>query len=371
MKKLVLIGGGHAHMTTMANIHAIRSQGHIVTVIGPDTHHYYSGMGPGMLGTTYTPIDIRFNTKETVEGQGGVFIQDKVKQIDAPARRLLLESGAEESYDVLSCNAGSYVDRSMITGDSTDIFSVKPIATLLAAQKRLVHLAQEDEAGSVAIIGGGPSSCEIAGNILQLTSAHGLTPPTIHIYCRHQFMGRFAAKIRHLAMTSLQQRGVIFHEMSHVISVSSGQIHMTSGPAAQADIIFLATGVRPSAIFANSDLEIGPEQGLRVNRYLQCPAHPEIFGGGDCIYFTDSPLAKVGVYAVRQNPVLYHNLLANLNNEPLVPFSPGGKYLLIFNLGQGIGLLHKGWLTFCNRLAFRLKDHIDRKFIKKFQGDNG
>ena len=35
---------------------------------------------------------------------------------------------------------------------------------------------------------------------------------------------------------------------------------------------------------------------------------------------------------------------------------PGGKYLLIFNLGEGEGVLHKGWLTFSGRLAFRIKD---------------
>ena len=370
MKKLVLIGAGHAHMVTMANIDVIQNQGHLVTVIGPDPHHYYSGMGPGMLGTTYTPADIRFNTKENVESQGGTFIQDKVCRIDPATKELQLASGDKISYDVLSCNAGSYVDRTMIKGDDTDIFSVKPIATLLAAQARLVSLAQEEEPSKVAIVGGGPSSCEIAGNILQLTSAHGLTPPAIHIFCRHKFMGRFARRIRRLAMDSLLERGVFFHEGCQVTSINKGQIHLANGPTAKADIIFLATGVKPSPIFADSGLTIGPEQGLLVNRFLQCPAHPDIFGGGDCIYFADSPLDKVGVYAVRQNQVLYHNLLAALNNTPLTPFKPGGKYLLIFNLGQGQGLLHKGWFTFSGRVAFFLKDYIDRKFMARFQSND-
>ncbi len=106
--------------------------------------------------------------------------------------------------------------------------------------------------------------------------------------------------------------------------------------------------------------------GLLVNKYLQCTAHPEIFGGGRCIYFKDRPLDKVGVYAVRQNPVLYQNLMASLEETVLQPFDPGG-YHLIFNMGDDTGILRKKRLVFGERLAFLIKDHIDRKFIRKFQ----
>ena len=90
-------------------------------------------------------------------------------------------------------------------------------------------------------------------------------------------------------------------------------------------------------------------------------------GGGDCIYFDETPLDKVGVYAVRQNPILLHNLMAALDGGELKPFEPGGDYLLIFNLGDGTGIFHKRWALFGGRLAFFIKDYIDRKFMKAFQ----
>ena len=37
-KRLLLLGGGHAHMVTLANIRTLRSQGHEVTVIQPDEY---------------------------------------------------------------------------------------------------------------------------------------------------------------------------------------------------------------------------------------------------------------------------------------------------------------------------------------------
>ena len=71
-KHLVLVGGGHAHMVTLANLRAFIEKGYKVTVIGPSPYHYYSGMEPGMLGRTYAPEDIRFFTRHVVEKQGGL-----------------------------------------------------------------------------------------------------------------------------------------------------------------------------------------------------------------------------------------------------------------------------------------------------------
>ena len=59
--------------------------------------------------------------------------------------------------------------------------------------------------------------------------------------------------------------------------------------------------------------------------------------------------------------------MAQLDGEPLQVFNPGGDYLLIFNLGGGEGVLQKKWLLFGGKLAFKIKDYIDKKFMKKFQ----
>jgi NADH dehydrogenase FAD-containing subunit len=73
------------------------------------------------------------------------------------------------------------------------------------------------------------------------------------------------------------------------------------------------------------------------------------------------------VYAVRQNPVLLHNLMAALEGGSLKPFDPGPDYLLVFNLGGGQGVLKKKNIVFSGRLAFTIKDYIDTKFMKRFQ----
>lgn len=365
-KHLVLVGGGHAHMVTLRNLKSFIDKGYRVTVIGPSPYHYYSGMGPGMLSRTYSPDDIRFATERVVTKQGGSFILDRVNRIDPDKKTVMLESGAPVSYDVLSFNAGSYVPWDQVAGEQKDIFSVKPIETLLQAQARISDLISRKKI-TVGIVGGGPSSLEIAGNIWQLARDHGKFMPLIKIFAGSRLMSRFPEKIRKMAYKYLKQRNVEIIEQDYSKEVQTGKITLESGAVHEADIIFLAVGVKPSTIFKESGLPTGPDGGLLVNKYLQCTEYPEIFGGGDCIYFQDQPLDKVGVYAVRENPILYHNLMVSLEGGELQPFDPGGSYLLIFNVGGGKGIFGKNSLIFGGRPAFWIKDYIDRKFMREFQ----
>lgn len=365
-KHLVLAGGGHAHMMLLANISEIRSQGHSVTVIQPSDHHYYSGMGPGMLSGHYSADDIRFQTRYVVERQGGTFINNKVTRIDPHTQEVILEDRTEIGYDVLSCNTGSFVPFHNIEGNRETLYSVKPIERLQQAQQHILSLSMQPSL-SIAVIGGGPAAIEIAGNSQQLAHDAGCKDVRIDLFGGRKIMKDFDPGIQKRARNILSQRGITLHESGYVERIESPELHLENGTTHTADIMFLATGVQPSPIFAESGIATGPDGGLKVNEFLQAPDHTNIFGGGDCIYYAPEPLAKVGVYAVRQNPVLLHNVIGALNNTAPRPFDPGGNYLLIFNLGKKTGLLKKGPLLFGGKLAFTIKDYIDRKFMREFQ----
>jgi NADH dehydrogenase FAD-containing subunit len=95
MGRLVMAGAGHAHMALIEAISELTAEGHSVTVVGPGARHYYSGMGPGMLGGTYLPEEISFPVRALVEKGGGAFIQSKVAAIDAARRVVVPDSGRE------------------------------------------------------------------------------------------------------------------------------------------------------------------------------------------------------------------------------------------------------------------------------------
>lgn len=73
-----------------------------------------------------------------------------------------------------------------------------------------------------------------------------------------------------------------------------------------------------------SALPTDEEGALVVDEYLKSPADPRVFGGGDCIAFRGRSLPKVGVYAVREAPVIFFNLLATLEGKACAAFGRSG-----------------------------------------------
>lgn len=364
-KHLVFVGGGHAHLTALTGLRDTVQAGHRVTLIGPSPYHYYSGMGPGLLSGVYRPAEARFHVKKMAEDRGATFIEDRVVLVDPGRRTLALGSGAEVRYDAVSFNTGSEVPMDLLDSTGADVFPVKPIENLLAARRK-IREAGLGKKFRVIVVGGGSAAVEIAANLGHLGRDTGKIGG-ITLVSRSAVLGEFPEKARAQARGALARWGVETIEGIAVESIDNGGVRLEDGANLEGDMVFVAIGIRPSSLFRDSRLPTGKDGGLLVNEYLQCVDHPELFGGGDCVSLEGSPLARVGVYAVRQNRPLHRNLSAFLDGRPLQRFDPGGDYLLILNLGDRMGLFRRKGLVWSGRLAFHLKDYLDTRFMRKFQ----
>jgi NADH dehydrogenase FAD-containing subunit len=364
-KHLVLAGGGHAHQTVLVNIDKYVERGHEVTLISPSPYHYYSGMGPGMLGGFYKPEEIRFHIQKTAEDRCAKVVLGKVESIDPKVRRIRLASGEQIPYDVLSCNLGSSIALEKIAPGGGEVFPVKPIESLWKLRIRLLEF-KDDVDMKIGIIGGGPAGVEIAGNIRRLLDKKRQNT-SITLFTGGRLLNKFHLKARKLALKSFHIRKIEVFEDTRISRYEKGLLHTEDGRDFPFDLIVLATGVRPSRVFIDSKLESDKDGALLVNSYLQSIQYPDIFGGGDCVNLHNHPLDKVGVYAVRENPILHHNLLAYLEGRELKVFRPQKYYQLIFNMGDDKAIYCRKSLVWDGKLAFRFKDSIDRKFMQKYQ----
>jgi NADH dehydrogenase FAD-containing subunit len=300
-----------------------------------------------------------------VEDRGASFIEDAVTQIDPEKRTLMLGSGRTLPYDIVSFNTGSEIPFPGSERLQENIFTVKPIANLLKARQYILRRIPEKQL-HLSVIGGGPAGVELAGNVWRIADdARGKIKITLLAGTR--LLKHLPDKVRSRAYRSLTGRGITVIEGRHVKNAADGAVALDDDSVIPYDMALLATGVTPPAMFKRSGLPVGEDGGLLVNSFLQSVRYPEIFGGGDCISLEHYRLPRVGVQAVRQNPILYHNLLASLRGGELLEFVPQQTYLLIFNMGNGRGIFWRGNIVWEGRLAFTLKDYIDRTFMRKFQ----
>ena len=364
-KKLVFVGAGHAHLTALSRLETFVERGYAVTVISTANFHYYSGMGPGMLSGIYEPQEIRFNVQRLTESKGGHFLADKVIRIDPVSRMLYLKSNREIGYDVVSFNTGSDVPVIKGIPSNGSIYTVKPIEELYKARCRITDELKNGPL-QLAVIGGGAAGIEISCNLWRLVRDHNGTAG-IHLISRESILSRFNPRIREIVLKKLDQKKIVVSENASVSDIDKSVIILEGGKTIPYNLAFLATGVKPSSLFKDSGIETGEDGGLMVNEYLQSVTYPDILGGGDCIYFTKSPLDKVGVHAVRQNQILFDNLHSLLSGGELKRYSPQNKYLLILNMGDGTGVFFRESWVWDGKKAFLLKNYIDNKFVKKFQ----
>jgi NADH dehydrogenase FAD-containing subunit len=220
-KHLVLAGAGHAHVVILTRLAEIIAKGHKVTVIGPGEHHYYSGMGPGMLGGTYTPESIGFPVKSMVEKAGGVFLVDKVKGADPNTREVLLESGKRIGYDVVSFNTGSAIPDEIVDPSAQGIYRVKPIENLYMARQRILETSSKHQL-RIGVVGGGPGALEVAGNAWAAARENGGKGASVRIYAGRHFMHKAPSGVESRARAVFNRRGI---EISHYLTGHpSGQV---------------------------------------------------------------------------------------------------------------------------------------------------
>lgn len=364
-RHLVLVGAGHAHLETIAALRDIISDSAAVTVMSLGAYQYYSGMGPGLLAGHYSPGQVRFNVKALVESRGARFVEERVTRINAGEKTLQMESGTSIPYDVASFNVGSVINTGPLEIMHDRMITVKPVERLFAARCGITR-GLETAAVDVVVVGGGAAGVEIAANSSVLGA--GLpNKPRVTLLTRGQILRQFPAAVRKRALKKLTDLGVTVMENAVVIGNSSETISIEGSADLHFDYALIATGTRPPALFQESGIPVGETGGLLVNEHLHSPQHPEIFGGGDCIDYGPRALKKVGVYAVRENPILLHNIKASLGQQPLESFEPQKHYHLALNMGDGSGISYRSPFIVSGKIAFKLKDYIDTAFMRRFQ----
>jgi NADH dehydrogenase FAD-containing subunit len=365
-RRMVFVGAGHAHLYALKHCARFVERGHECVLVAPGAF-WYSGLATGVLGGQYPSELDRIDVAALVESVGGRFVEDRVRAIDAPGKCLTLASGRTLDYDVVSLNVGSRTPP--IEGESefpAICFAAKPVERLFRLGDELATMARQDpRAPRIVIAGGGPTAFELAANLLglarRLNREFDITLVAGHGRVLRQLPRRAARNL----IASLTRRGLSVVQDQRVVRVSEGGVVTDGGLRLEIDRFVNATGLRPPAVVRRSGLAVDEEGSMVVDEHLRSVSAPSVFGGGDCIRPAVEAIDKVGVYAIREAPILLANTLAAVEGQPPKrSFRPQRKYLWIMNLGDGTGLAARGRLWFRGRAAFVLKDWIDRRFLR-------
>jgi len=182
---------------------------------------------------------------------------------------------------------------------------------------------------------------------------------------RSRALDRLGAQARRKVLSRLDALGVTLIEHCTVARITEQQVHFENRAPIDAQLVLGAAGTRAYDWISETGLAL--ENGyIKVLPSLQSESDPAIFAVGDCAHLSHAPRPKAGVFAVRQAPVLYHNLKAALSGGTLKRYDPQADYLKLISLGSKQALAEKQGIAVSGGLMWRWKDQIDRKFMRQF-----
>lgn len=378
---LVLLGGGHANIQVLKKLAMKPIAGLRVTLISDQTHAPYSGMLPGYLAGYYDYEDCHFDLRRLCEELGHRFIRARITGIDAERKRIRLENRPEIRYDCASINVGIAprpIESSAGESDAK-LIPLKPISRFIGHWDRLIaelKAYQGSRPLSLAMVGGGAAGVEIAIILKMLIDRNGWNAEVSLIH-RHEYLvsARDLRAQRHLS-AALRKADVRVLPNTDVVRLQEDGLLLKDAQDrldTQAFYrVLIATEAAAPPWFESSGLPVDRDGFLKVDEHLRVEGNNALFAAGDCIHFLPSPLKKAGVYAVRQGPVLTHNIFAFFTRRSgLKTFRPKKHVLSLITVGERKAVVHQGnasilrWLG--PSLLWRVKDRIDRHFMRRFQ----
>jgi selenide,water dikinase len=347
--------------------------GHEVTLVNPGRFLYYSGMVPEYLGGVYREEDVRIDLQALCATANVRFVEARAAALDAKRQRVQA-GGTWLPYDLAALDIGA-----VPPGRPQTALPTKPLhglQALAASVQAVLHDARTTR--HLVMVGAGAAGVELTLNLsARLHRAGKASQMKLTLVDQaDRVLPRFPVGASRYAARMLRQRGVRLHLGTTVSPPrpDEGALRVALSGAAEdlvVDDVVWATGATAPPLLQDSGLPCTANGFVRVDPQLQVHGHPAVFAAGDCAKVEGyADLARIGVHAVKQGPVLRDNITHALHERKDTArktFRPYPVAPLILSTGTPRGLWIAGPLWIAGTPMLRLKHYVDRSWIQSYQ----
>ena len=384
MKKLLLIGAGHAHAEVLRQFGEHPAANAAITLVSLQRQFPYAGMFPGLVAGHYTHAQCHIDLVPVAARAGIEFVVGRINAIDADKRIASTAGGRDFEFDFASIDVGSMPLVPDIPGLRQFALLARPAGLFLEGWERVIDIARDGGISKFTVVGG-----DVAAVELMLAMVHRLArelPPERFDACGFSIVTGGARLIdsqpEGLGRAVEEQcaaRGVSILRGAAVVAVERDAVRLSNGARLASDITVWAAGARPGPWLKASGLPCDENGFLKVDESLRSTGSRRIYAAGSCTV----PATRAGLErtepahadaidarrALQQGPVLAANLRQALAGEPPQHWLPTPGQLAMISLGQRKALaLRAGNLITGPRWAFwRWKDWTDRRWMRRYR----
>ncbi len=343
-KTIVIVGGGFAGVACGNRLRSkLSAQEARIVVFNDENYMVFQPLLAEVAGSSILPEVPA--TPLRVAMPGVECRRERVCDVHLAESKLFYESvegfKREFPYDHIVIACGSGMNLSAVPGMADHAFPFRTIADAVALRaqisQQLECAAVTDDAErrkyflTFAVIGGGFSGVEVAGEINDLLKAAGRYYPSIHpgdakvilIHSRDQLLPEVSPSLREFTRRKMEKHGVQIVLEKRVKLVTAEGVTLSDGTQYRAATVVGTTGTAPHSFVER--MNAAKEKGrLKCDPDMRVEGISNAWAIGDCAViinaFDNQPSQPTGQLAERQGKQCAANIVAVLRGQATKPF---------------------------------------------------
>ncbi len=369
MKRLVVLGGGHAHVEVLrAFAEAPPPPGWEITLVSPHPRQLYSGMIPGYVAGHYALDECAIDLEALARRCRAEFRLAAASYVRPADNEVVLDDGFPLPYDVLSIDVGSQPAIGAARGVTRHAVVLRPLEAGIERWNAALGRIAAGGIDAVTMVGGGAAGVELAlAMSRRFRRDFGANAPHLRVITDSADIAfEFAPGARKRLRRLLARRDIGVHTGIPVTEVGTDFVRLEGGIEFASGLTFWSAGAQAPDWIRDSAFATDRRGYLLTNDYLQSVIYRDVFAAGDCATQEGHPRPKAGVFAVRAAPTLAENLRAAMAGAPLKRSVTPANYLALVSAGDPYAVGVWNGFSWEGRWAWRWKDRIDRGHVRRY-----
>ena len=343
-KTIVIIGGGFAGAYCARALERRLPKDWELILFSDENYLTFTPLLAEVVGSSISPLNVVRPVRQMLRRT--ICRTAAVTRLDLAAQqveyRLPEGDTATQAYEHLVLACGMVVNTNVIPGVAAHAFALKTLGDALLLRNRVITQLEQAEVEtnperrrhllSFAVIGGGFSGVEVAGEIFDLLTASRRFYPSIkkediHVVVIHglkQILAELPESLGAYAHRRMAARGIDFLMEARAQAVTETGVSLADGQIVDAGTVVCTIGNTVNPLIATSGLP--QERGrLCTEPDMRLPGHANVWALGDCAAVPNAldgkPSPTLAQFALRQAKQLAANITCVVAGQPAKPFS--------------------------------------------------